>query len=78
MVESYIILSVVMPIFTIMTGFIIKLHINKCRSLCCDSDCTKTPPTTPTTPPNTPTHTPTHTPNTHKKEFNKISSISSI
>ena len=81
MVESYIILSVAIPIITILTGFIVKLHINRCHSMCCDSDCSKTPiiiETPNISPINTPPNTPISTPPTFKKDLIKITSTTSI
>ena len=77
MVESYIILSVAIPIITILTGFIVKLHINRCHSICCDSDCSKTPIII-ETPPNTPINIPPSTPIIHKKELTTLTSSTSI
>lgn len=72
MVESYIILSVAIPIITILTGFIVKLHINRCHSMCCDSDCTKNPTINTESYIETPNISPINTPPTFKKDLIKI------
>lgn len=41
------IVSITISLITTLGGILLSLHLKKCHSLCCDSECTKTPPATP-------------------------------
>ena len=39
--------ALIVAVGSIITQIITSTHIKKCHSICCDSDCNKTPPNTP-------------------------------
>lgn len=45
--DTGVIVALVVSISSALVGIINTLHINKCHSICVDSDCRKTPPQTP-------------------------------
>ena len=46
--DTGVIVALVVSISSALIGIINTLHINKCHSICIDSDCRKSPPQTPT------------------------------
>ena len=46
--DTGVIVALVVSISSALVGIINTLHINKCHSICIDSDCRKSPPQTPT------------------------------
>ena len=41
------VVSITITLITALGGILLSLHLKKCHSICCDSECAKTPPNTP-------------------------------
>lgn len=48
MTDPVAVVSITISLITTLGGILLSLHLKRCHSLCCDSDCSqKTPPDTP-------------------------------
>jgi hypothetical protein len=57
--------ALIVAVISAIGSLITQIHINKCKSSCCESDCTKTPK-------NTPPHSPHMTLSMKEKEESKM------